>query len=286
MSTTIGQYLSIENNLARYQKLTSQQPAVKTATAYYQANIGKVKSIQQFVGNYRLLSYALQAYGLGGHVNDRALITKVLQQGTSNPKALANTLSNPAWKAFAKAFNFSATPSNGPASSGAITTTTNDYVEQQLETNQGQNDPGVQLALYFQRVAPTVLSGYSVLADQNLTEVVQTIFGLPPTTSASALDTEAAAIPKLAPIADLHDPKKLKTLVERFAAAYDAKYGPAANSGATPLTVNDGNASSSLSAASTVLSGVVSNMSSSLASLSGYAPSISPALLANLPFGG
>jgi hypothetical protein len=286
VTTTIGQYLSIENNLARYQKLTADQPAVKTATAYYQANIGKVTSISQFVGNYRLLSYALQAYGLGDQINHTALITQVLQQGTTSSKALANTLPNPAWKAFATAFNFKATGASAPASSASVATTTADYDEQQLEEQQGESDPGVQLALYFKRVAPTVTSGYSVLADENLTEVVQTIFGLPATSTVSELDKEATAIGKLAPTADLQNPTKLNTLVERFAAAYDAKYGPGSNSGATPLTVNDGNAGSTTSPASTVLSGVVSGLSSSLASLSSYTPAISPALLASLPLGG
>ena len=106
MTTTTANYLAVTQNLARYQAMTAAEPAVKTATAYYQANIGKVTSIQDFVGNYRLLSYALDAYGLGDQINATALITKVLEGGVSNPKSLANTLSDPRWKAFAAAFDF------------------------------------------------------------------------------------------------------------------------------------------------------------------------------------
>src|SRR5208337_12681 len=84
--------------------MTAAEPGVKSASAYYQANIGKVTSIQDFVGNYRLLSYALNAYGLGDQINNKALITKVLEGGVSNPKSLANTLPNANWKAFATAF--------------------------------------------------------------------------------------------------------------------------------------------------------------------------------------
>ena len=156
MSNTTTAYLSIATNLARYQKLEAGQPSVKTATAYYKANIGKVKTVAQFVNNYRLLSYALQAYGLGSQINNKALIKQVLTQGTSNPHALANTLPNANWKAFADAFNFSASSGGAPSSSASVSTTTNDYVEQQLEADQGQSNPGVQLALYFARVAPTV----------------------------------------------------------------------------------------------------------------------------------
>ena len=285
MSNTTTTYLSIENNLARYQKLEASQPAVKTATAYYQANIGKVKTIDQFVGDYRLLSYALNAYGLGDQINNTALIRKVLEQGTSSPKALANTLPNANWKAFAEAFDFSATGVSPPTSPPSVATTKSDYVEQQLEADQGSQDPGVELALYFKRVAPTVSNSYGILADKNLLEVAQTIFGLSPTGSAAEIDKEAVAIGKLMPASDLKDPTKLNRLVERFTAAYDAKYGPASGSSSS-LTVNNGNTSSTAPAATTILSGVISSNAAALAGSSSYAPLISPSLLANLALGG
>ena len=285
MSNTTTTFLSIANNLARYQKLEAQQPAVKTATAYYQAHIGKVGSIDQLLGNYRLLSYALQAYGLGDQVNNVALIKQVLKQGTASPQALANTLPNPNWKAFAQAFAFSAGGAAPPSSPSSVATTTNNYVEQQLESDQGANDVGVQLALYFQRVAPTVTSSYGILADKNLLQVAETIFNLPAAGNAAEIDQQAAAVSKLMPLADLKDPKKLASLVERFTAEYDLKYGPA--SGATSsLTAAGGNAPTTVTAASSILAGVVSANSQALATQSGYAPLIDPALLASLALGG
>jgi hypothetical protein len=91
VTTTTSAFLQVENNLPRYQTTTADEPAVKTASAYYAANIGKVTSISQFVNNYRLLSYALDAYGLGDQINSKALITQVLQGGVTNPKSLAQT---------------------------------------------------------------------------------------------------------------------------------------------------------------------------------------------------
>jgi hypothetical protein len=271
--STTSTYLSIESNLANYQKLTANEPAVKTATTYYQANIGKVTSASQFVSNYRLLSYALQAYGLGDQVNNTALIKKVLEQGTSSASDLANTLPNVNWKSFANAFNFSSTASSSPTSSTAVATTVADYTEQQLESDQGQSDPGVQLALYFKRVAPTVTNGYSILADSNLLQVVQTIFNLPATANSAQIDNEAIAIQKLVPTADLQDPTKLNQLTERFTAAYDAT-DPS-------LTVASGNASTTVDAAQSVLSSVVSSNASILAA-DEPTPSFSASLLYQL----
>lgn len=258
-STTTG-YLAISQNLSRYQAMTAAEPAVKTASAYYAANIGSVTSIEGFVGNYRLLSYALDAYGLGDQINARGLIAKVLEGGVSNPKSLANTLGDPRWKAFAAAFDFSGGAS--PSRPSSIQTTTSDYVEQQLESDQGAEDVGVQLALYFQRVAPTVASEYGIIADPNLLEVAATIMGLSP---AAASTLQPHTIAELMPLSGLQDPAKLKQLTERFTAMYDYTYGPGSGA-ASGLAVDSGNSSSPQSGAGAVLASIISSNGSALSS--------------------
>jgi hypothetical protein len=260
VTSTTTAFLAVSQNLSRYQAMTAAEPAVKTATAYYEANIGSVKSIGDLVGNYRLLSYALNAYGLGDQINAKGLITKVLEGGVSNPKSLANTLPNSQWKAFAAAFNFVDSGATPPSSTSSVATTTGDYVEQQLESDQGDQDVGVQLALYFQRVAPTVTSEYGILADPNLLQIAATIMGLPPS---AAADLQPQTLSELMPISDLQDPAKLNQLTERFTAMYDYTYGP--SSGATSgLSVDSGNSSSEQSGAASVLASVISSNGSVL----------------------
>jgi hypothetical protein len=280
VSTTTSTYLAVTQNLTRYQTMTADQPAVKTASAYYAANIGKVTSIQDFVSNYRLLSYALDAYGLGDQVNSKALVTQVLEGGVSSSKSLANTLSDPNWAKFAAAFNFVGQGASSVSTSSAIQTTTSDYVEQKLESDEGQQNPGVQLALYFQRVAPTVSTGYGIMGDENLLDVVQTIFGLPPETAGTDIAAEASVISKLVPTSTLQDPTKLQQLTERFTAMYDSTYGP--GSTATPLTVvSDSSSATPVSAATTILSGVISSNSSG-GGLSSAAAAFSSETMASL----
>jgi hypothetical protein len=283
MTSTTTAFLAVSQNLSRYQAVTAAEPAVKTATAYYEANIGSVQSIQDLVGNYRLLSYALNAYGLGDQINAKGLITKVLEGGVSNPKSLANTLPNSQWKAFAAAFNFVDSGATPPSSASPVQTTTSDYVEQQLESDQGDQDVGVQLALYFQRVAPTVTSEYGILADPNLLQVAATIMGLPPT---AAADLQPQTLSEFMPLSDLKDPAKLTQLTERFTAMYDYTYGP--SSGATSdLTVDSGNSSSGQSGAAAVLASVISSngsvLGSALNDFTGASqPSFSTALMSSM----
>jgi hypothetical protein len=263
MTSTTTAFLAVSQNLSRYQTMTAAEPAVKTATAYYEANIGSVKSVQDLVGNYRLLSYALDAYGLGDQINSKGLITQVLEGGVSNPKSLANTLPNPQWKAFAAAFNFVDSGAAAPSSSSSVATTTSDYVEQQLESDQGSQDVGVQLALYFQRVAPTVTSEDGILADPNLLEVAATIMGVSPSVAAYL---QPQSLSEVIPLSDLQDPAKLTQLTERFTALYDYTYGPSSGSASGSLTVDSGNSSTEQSGAASVLASVISSNGSVLGS--------------------
>jgi hypothetical protein len=262
LTTTTSTYLSIQNNLARYQKMVGNEGSVKTATAYYAANIGNVKSIKDLAGNYRLLSYALTAYGLGDQVNNKALVTKVLEGGYTSSKALANTLSNPNWKKFAQAFDFLGSGASSISTPTALATTEAAYTEQTLEGQQGQQDVGVQLALYFNRVAPTVTSAYSILGDKNLLEAFQTTFGITLNSNGN-IDANAAIIERTMPIKDLQDPTKLKQLTARFTAQYTLLYGPGGQNASTPLTATSGGqATTHLNAATTIMSGIVSGNSS------------------------
>ena len=220
-ASTLSTYLQISNNLTKWQNLTASQPEVQQQTAYYQANIGKVKTPADLVNNYRLFSYVLNAYGLGDMSYAKGLFQKVLEQGTGSTGDLAYTLNNPQILALAQTFNFAANGASATASAAVQTGVVNSYIQQTLETNQGQSDPGVQLALYFQQNAPKITSVYSILADKNLLTVVQTALGISPLTSAEDIDTQANLISSKLDISDFQDPQKLKNFIERFAVLYD-----------------------------------------------------------------
>lgn len=88
MTTTTADYLAVTQNLTWFQAMTAAEPGVKSATAYYEANIGKVTSIQDLVDNYRLLSYALNAYGLGDQSTPKRSSPRCSKAGSPIQKAL------------------------------------------------------------------------------------------------------------------------------------------------------------------------------------------------------
>lgn len=227
--TTLSSYLSIVNHESQYQAATAQTPAVQVATKYFQQNIGKVQSAQQLVSNPRLLDYALTAFGLSSYTNEQGLVSKALQQGVTSSKALANTLNNTNLYNFVKAFDFA---DNGPkaVSSSTVTNVVNSYVENSLETTQGQQNPGVQLALYFQNHASSIKSVYNILADKSLLTVVQTALGISPLTGLEPIDTQAKQLSAKLNLSDFQDPTKVQKFIERFAAAYDSNNSSSGNS--------------------------------------------------------
>ena len=222
MLSTTAAYLSVNNNLTRQQAAVAATTAVKSATDYYVANIGKVKTAADFIGNYRLFSYAMTAYGLGDKVSAKGLMTKVLDGGVTSSSALANTLSDPRYKAFATAFDFAGKGSAATSAASATTGTTAKYVEQTLETNEAKQNNGVALALYFKRNASSITSAYGLLGDSKMLTVVQTAFGISPTTGETDIDTQAAYLNKVLNIKNLQDPTKVEKLIERFTSQYDA----------------------------------------------------------------
>ena len=222
MLSTTAAYLAVSSNLSRRQAATAAEGDVKAATNYYLANIGKVTSVAAFMEDDRLYSYAMTAFGLGDMTYAKGLMTKVLNGGVASATALANRLGDPRYKAFATAFNFAADGAATTRATAATIGTTAKYVEQRLEDDQAKTDKGVSNALYFSRHASSITSVYGLLADSTMLSVVKTAYGLSPTLGQSDIDTQAALLTKLMPIADLQDDAKVAKLVSRYTARYDA----------------------------------------------------------------
>jgi hypothetical protein len=223
MLSTLASYQAITRDLTSSLASTKAEPGVANATSYYLANIGKVKTVNDFVNNYQLFSYAMTAYGLGSMTYAKGMITKLLEGGISDPKSLANQLTDPRYKAFATAFNFAASGASTTSQTSATTDTVNLYARQTMETDAGNQNQGVQLALYFQRMAPTIQSAYNILADPALLKVVQTVLDIPAQSSLQDISVQAQTITDKMKLSDLQDPTKLSQFVQRFAAMYDAQ---------------------------------------------------------------
>lgn len=222
MLGTVSGYKQITRNIERSLDSLSQRPEVKRERDYFLANIRNVKSADEFIRNDRLFAFAMTAFGLKDMIYGKAFMRKVLAEGTDGPKSFALQLSDPRFRDFAEAFNFARYGATATAFDRAQQGTVDRYLRVQLETEAGQRDEGLRLALYFQRKAPEVGSVYGLLGDAALYKVVQTALGLPAAYSNTDIDKQASFIRSKIDIEDLRNPSKLESFVSRFTARWQA----------------------------------------------------------------
>jgi hypothetical protein len=100
-------YNIVSGNMQKSLDRVASQATVKRDAEYYEENINKVKDVDDFLGNYRLYSYAMTAYGLDDMTYAKAFMKKVLESDLTDANSFANKLSDSRYKEFAAAFNFS-----------------------------------------------------------------------------------------------------------------------------------------------------------------------------------
>src|SRR5690625_4350873 len=115
MLTTSVAYRQIMANMDRSLERIGNMPQTGRETQYYRENIEKIRSIDDFMADKRIYSYALTAFGLGEMSYAKAFIRKVLEEGIDQSDSLANRLADRRYRDFATAFNF--------ARHGEVTTT-------------------------------------------------------------------------------------------------------------------------------------------------------------------
>lgn len=210
-------------------KRVSEEPVVSRETEYYLENISKVDSIEEFLADDRLFSYAMKAHGLEDMTYGKGLMRKILEGGTEDDDALVNKFTDPRYKDFAEAFDFKTHEGNATIFTAAQQGTVDKYLQQTLEENAGNDNQGVRLALYFERKMPELLEedssdlsiAFSILGDNALGEVVRTALSIPPETAAANIDRQADTILDKLDFDELKTPEGLSKFLEDFAALWE-----------------------------------------------------------------
>lgn len=229
MLTTYTSYQLITKDLQKSLDRTASSPLTARETKYYLENIGKVKSIDDFLKDYKLYSYAMKAHGLEDMIYARAFMRKVLTEGVDSKDSFASRLSDKRYKEFATTFNFARYGEAATSFTEAQQGTVDNYVRQSLEMSAGEDDQGVRLALYFSRKAAEIKNPFDILADPALLEVVQTALGIPKEAALGSIDAQAATIKKRLDIDSLKDPKAVEKFLKRFTGLWDAKNNSASS---------------------------------------------------------
>ncbi|KPF59779.1 DUF1217 domain-containing protein [Rhizobium sp. AAP116] len=172
--------------LERYEaSLTAQSDTLEAEAFYYEAVIDNITSVSGLVNNSRLMTFALDAYGIDGNVYTKDHLTKVITSDTSDPNSYVNQLvANGAANAskflkLAEAFDFNADGSLSGATAQTAAqkeATVSLYVdEEQIYVTDYYRQR--ERAYYEQKIA-TITSVDELTADTRLFNYVKTAFEL------------------------------------------------------------------------------------------------------------
>ena len=221
MVNTMMSYRLIASDMTRSLQRVSKEPLVERETAYYKENIGKVKSIDDFMSDTRLYNYAMKAFGLEDMAYAKAFVRKILTEGVKDDDAMANKLTDKRYKEFATTFDFAGKGEKATESTAAQQGVMDKYIRQTLETEAGSQNEGVRLALYFERKASTITNAYEILGDKALLTVMQTTFGWPSVMSNADIDKKAKMIEAKVDFSKMSDPDYVSKMISRFTAMYE-----------------------------------------------------------------
>ncbi|MGY4506860.1 DUF1217 domain-containing protein [Bradyrhizobium sp. USDA 3650] len=222
------------------QQAAVRAQATKDASEYQQAITG-IDSVSDLLANRPMVDFILLAKGLDPRKVSTEFLKKIFSSDLNDPKSFANTENDPRFAEIVASFNFDSKgnvarlPMMGPQKRDQFRETQANYVEQSLEQQQGDANPGVRLAIYFQRKAGDITSAYDILADKALSEVFRTTFNLPDSMAAMPIDQQAKFVDRFMKIKDLSDPAKVTKLLSRFSAMYDIRNSQSTGQGQSPL---------------------------------------------------
>ncbi len=190
-------WILLNRTLESQTQAFNASPQIQRDTDYFVENIGNISTASELVEDRRLLGVALGAYGLGDDINNRALIEKVLADGTADPSSIANRLSDERYAQLSSAFGF------GNALFGANTSDpgfgeriVEQFRARSFEAAVGEQDGSLRLALNATRelaeMAEESASNdtlwFRVLGTPPLREVFERALNLP--TSFGQIDIE------------------------------------------------------------------------------------------------
>ncbi|MCZ8179277.1 MAG: DUF1217 domain-containing protein [Rhizobium sp.] len=173
MVSTYLSYNLVNRDIKASLNRTASDPIVTRQTEYFKENIGKVSTVDEFLDDYQLYSYAMKAHGLEEMTYAKAFMRKVLESDLSDEKSFANLLTDERYRNFAASFQFSAQKTD--LQTDAQQTELLDKYEASLA---GESDALEAEAFYYEAVIDKVTNVSGLVNNSRLMEFVFDAYGI------------------------------------------------------------------------------------------------------------
>lgn len=160
----------------------AKDPIIQRSAQYFRDNVRSDMTAEDIVGDYKMLSVALGAFGLEADLPNKAFIQKILESDISDSKSLVNRLSDKRYLRLAKAMQLGGEAVD-PAQLSQVVSEA--YLQREYERRVGDGDESLRLALNARRelqgMAERESSNntlwYEVMGNPPLREVFEKAFG-------------------------------------------------------------------------------------------------------------
>ena len=205
-----------EQNQTKQIAAQAKTPEVQRDVTAFRKAVASAKDVKSLLANPAVQKVLLTANGLGDQIGSTGLVTKALMSNTSDPKSLANQLSNTAWKSAAATYNFASKGLAVLKDPKVLDTVANAYAEISWRKSLDVTTPGLSDALTFRTAAANVKSADDILGDPVLRRVVTTTLGIPQEIAYQSLDAQEKAINSKVDIKQFKNKNFVETFVKRY----------------------------------------------------------------------
>ena len=224
-------YLFLKRTMENQTAFFNKSPDLKLDTDYFKENIASVETVDDLMGDYRMLKVALGAFGLEDDIGNRYFIRQILEQGTKDDTALANKMSDDRYKKMSEAFGFDNFTSPNTQNPGFAAEIVDLFNRQQFEVAVGEQDTSLRLALNAEHALVEVaqddsserVKWFSIMGNTPLREVMETALGLPSSFGQMDIDKQVEVFSDrarsqlgLESLSDLADDEVRAGVIQRF----------------------------------------------------------------------
>lgn len=245
-------WLFLERTADVQRETFNESAPILRATDNFREKIGNIQTAEDLLNDRALLSVALGAFGLDEDIDSSFFIRKVLEDGTDEPDALANRLSDPRYAALSDAFGFG---NVGPARTNLSIFADEiiaRYETKQFELAVGEQNNDMRLALNFEPALNDVVAGnssndgqwFSMMGNAPLRNLFQTALGFPSTFGTVDIDQQldqfkarAQATFGTDKIADLASPENQEKMIRLYLLRTEIDSAAATSPAAIALTL-------------------------------------------------
>lgn len=200
-------------------------------TDNFRDKIGNITTAQDLIADRELLSVALGAFGLDDDIDNKFFIQKVLEDGTIDPDALANKLSDKRYADLSDAFGFGTAGFTRTGLSFFADEIIDRYEAKQFEKAVGEQNNDMRLALNLEPALQDVIAAtstndgrwFGMMGNEPLRQMFQTALGFSSSFAAIDLDQQleqfqsrAAATFGTDQMADLATPENQEKMIRLF----------------------------------------------------------------------